>query len=166
MKRSVSTITGRTVVRAFRSWKSVLPTVMLLAVLVAWPALGQEEAAAEPNTEQTAVEPMAEATAEVRFGLDVDRAARELVGAAETFAPEVEQVYCLTRLQGLSVPTTVTHAWYRDGEAMARVELPVRSTDWRTWSSKRILPAWTGAWEVKVLDGTGKVLASQGFVIE
>ena len=59
----------------------------------------------------------------------------------------------------------MTHAWYHEGETRARVDLPVGSLSWRTWSSKRILPSWTGRWEVKVLDAEGTVLGAAAFEI-
>ncbi len=107
---------------------------------------------------------------EVMFGTDVDRAARAIVGqtdefAADGFSAEEGRVFCLTRIQNLEAPVAVTHVWYREGKTMARVELTVGSSDWRTWSSKRVLPAWTGNWEVKVLDANGMVLASAGFTV-
>lgn len=99
------------------------------------------------------------------FGTDVDREIRGIVGAGELFAPDVERVFCLTRVEGLADDTTITHAWYHEGVTRARVDLPVRSSNWRTWSSKLILPGWTGVWEVKVLDSGGTVLASASFEI-
>lgn len=111
-------------------------------------------------------EPAAEPQIIAAFGTDLDRPNRALLGEGTVFPAGVERIWCLTRIQGLSAPTTVTHAWYHEGESKARVELNVGSSDWRTWSSKRILPAWTGAWEVKVLDESGKVLGTYGFTIE
>jgi len=107
---------------------------------------------------------------QMAFGMDVDRTTRSLVGqstefAAAGFSAEAGQVYCLTQLAHMAAPTTVTHVWYHEGKTMARVELTVGAASWRTWSSKRILPAWTGQWEVKVLDADGMVLASAGFMI-
>jgi hypothetical protein len=107
----------------------------------------------------------------VAFGTDVDRAARTLLGKSESFAAaefseEAGQIYCLTRILNLNDGSGVTHVWYYEGKTMARVELPVGSGAWRTWSSKRILPAWKGPWEVKVLDANGMVLASAGFTVE
>jgi hypothetical protein len=43
--------------------------------------------------------------------------------------------------------------------------LPVRSIAWRTYSEKKILPQWTGNWEVKVVDTTGATLTSVAFTI-
>lgn len=124
-------------------------------------------AGAQAQADSTAVAP----TAELSFGLDLDRASRSIVDpgtefAAAGFSAETGQVYCLSRLSHMTAPTTVTHVWYHEGRTMARVELKVGGASWRTWSSKRILPAWTGQWEVKVLDADGMVLATAGFTIK
>lgn len=103
---------------------------------------------------------------ELAFGTDIDRETRELVGETTVFPAGIERITCLTRLKGLEAPTSVTHVWYRDGKTMARVDLNVASSNWRTWSSKRLLPDWTGHWEVKVLDSDGQVLGSAGFDVQ
>jgi len=103
---------------------------------------------------------------EITFGTDVDRETRTLTGEAVVFGTELERIFCMTRVIGMTPPATVTHAWYYEGKTMARVDLKVGSPDWRTWSSKRYLPAWTGHWEVKALDEAGKVLAAAGFDIQ
>jgi len=103
---------------------------------------------------------------EIAFGTDIDRDNRELVGETPVFSAGIDKIICLTRLKGLEAPTSVTHVWYRDGKTMARVDLNVASSNWRTWSSKRLLPDWTGHWEVKVLDSDGRVLGSAGFDVQ
>ena len=90
---------------------------------------------------------------------------REPVGAADTFGSEVGRLFCFTEIRGLE-GTTITHAWIHEGKTRARVELPVRSNRWRTWSTKKVSPDWTGQWEVKVLDADGIVLSTQEFVVE
>lgn len=90
---------------------------------------------------------------------------REPVGAAESFAADVGRLYCFTEIQD-SDGTTVTHAWIHEGKTRARVELLVRSDRWRTWSSKQVLPGWTGSWQVKILDADGIVLQTLEFVLE
>ena len=134
-------------------WKMILVLIVLLVGSLASVAMAQEAVAAGPVVDAV-------------FGTGLDRENRVLTGQADSFGSDTEQIYCLTRIQGLEGPTTVTHAWYFDGQAKARVELKVGSADWRTWSSKKILPAWSGAWEVKVLDATGKVLATFGFTVK
>ncbi len=96
-------------------------------------------------------------------GLDIPN--RAIVDPADAFDSAVGQVFCLARVVGAVAPTSVTFVWYHEGKTMARVDLPVRSADYRTWSSKNILPAWTGAWEIKVLDPKGQVLGQASFRI-
>jgi hypothetical protein len=103
---------------------------------------------------------------ELGFGTGIDRETRTLIEPGETFPAGIERVFCRMHIKGATPPTTVTHAWYRDGKTMAEVELNVGSANWRTWSSKRLLPDWVGFWEVKVLDQAGKVLASSSFEVK
>lgn len=100
------------------------------------------------------------------FGTGMDRENRVLTGEGTVFPAGTDRIYCRMHIIGATAPTTVTHAWYREGKTMAQVELNVGSSNWRTWSSKRLLPSWTGFWEVKVLDPSGKVLASSSFTVE
>jgi len=90
---------------------------------------------------------------------------RQPVGADTAFADTVGQVYCYTALGGGQDTTTIAHVWYHGDEEKARVNLNVRGSSWRTWSSKRIATEWTGAWRVDVVDAAGNVLASRNFTI-
>lgn len=99
-----------------------------------------------------------------QFGTDVQD--REIVDADTVFTNDVERIFCLTHITGMDENSTVTHIWYHDNQEMASVELPVRSNDWRTWSSKSLLPSWTGEWSVDVMDSEGNLLVSKSFVIE
>lgn len=168
--------------------KTTLRMLPLLAVLslaallaAAGPVAAQDakdhsgaDKAAQPATATTAQEPDAPAAAAapattgrvtMTFGTGIDRATREIVGEATAFAGG-DTVWCRTLLEDLAAPTTVTHAWYHEGRTMARVDLDVGAARWRTWSSKIILPAQTGAWEVKVLAADGTVLGAGTFAIE
>jgi hypothetical protein len=100
------------------------------------------------------------------FGTGVDKETKAVIGEATTFPADGGKVYCLTRVHGMSPPTSVTHAWYHEGKTMAKVDLAVGSENWRTWSFKSYLPALTGSWEVKVLDPDGMVLGSAGFEVK
>ena len=91
---------------------------------------------------------------------------RTPVEVAESFPATIGRLYCFTRIAGAERETTVTHVWLYGGEEMARIELPVGAGDWRTWSSKRVLPDWNGAWRVDVLDAEGNVLKQLTFTIE
>ena len=102
----------------------------------------------------------------VAVAAGIDSEARRPVGEADSFPAGHAVVYCYSRITGAVAPLEITHVWYRGGRVMARVPLAVRSGNWRTWSSKTMLPGWTGDWQVKVLDPDGAVLASRDFRIE
>ncbi len=91
---------------------------------------------------------------------------REPVGEGESFPPETEKLYCHSLVEGVEDSTAITHIWYYGPKEMARVELPVKSPHWRTWSSKRILPQWEGWWRVDVLSVEGDTLTSAYFVVK
>ncbi len=91
---------------------------------------------------------------------------REPVDKGESFTAQVGKLYCHTLVEGAEDSTAVTHIWYHGEKEMAKVTLPVRSSHWRTWSSKRIIPQWTGWWRVDVLSEEGDTLASAYFVIK
>jgi len=91
---------------------------------------------------------------------------RELQGQDTTFAKGIEKVYCWSLITGCEDPTAVEHVWYLGGEEKARVTLDVKYPRVRTWSSKTILPKWTGDWKVEVVDSSGKVIGATSFIIE
>ena len=86
-------------------------------------------------------------------------------GVGTSFDKSVKKVFFFTRVTNAKKPTAVTHVWYWKENKMAEVPLEVRSESWRTWSSKKIDPAWTGSWAVKVLDENGEVVTTKNFEI-
>jgi len=82
---------------------------------------------------------------------------REPVDRVQVLTNDRRRIYFFTELHGLA-GQTVTHRWAWRGRVMAEVRFPVGGPRWRVWSSKRLLPSWTGTWEVSVLDGQGRVL--------
>ncbi len=149
----------------------VLAGVLVLAAAVAvaglLPAAAQEEGAPAAQESPSAEPVQREGIwVEIFLGTDIDKEKRLVIGEAATFPSDGERVFCLTRVHGMSPPTTVTHVWYFEGKTMARVDLSVGSQNWRTWSSKTYKPDWTGSWEVKILDEDGMVLGSAGFEVK
>lgn len=126
--------------------KRLIPLFLCLAVLWGSPVLG--------------------ATLKVAQGTITTQVAnRAPVAALTSAAATVGKLFCFTRITGAKADTSITHVWYRNGKEMARIVLPVRSSNWRTWSSKRILPQWTGKWKVEVLDAKGNLLATIPFTL-
>jgi len=73
------------------------------------------------------------------FGLEVTRIViaptiqdREPSGAADSFLGSVGKLYCFSHIIGADQEASVTHVWFWKGKEMARMELPVRSSSWRT----------------------------------
>ena len=167
MRRARCTSFDSALVGRMSTRKTVFLLVVLMSLGLMCSVFAQEEAILEDAAQVDVAQSVAAGPIiEAFFGSDFDRETRTLVGQAEEFGSDVEQIYCLTRIKGLKAPATVTHAWYHEGQVKARVELNVGSADWRTWSSKKIMSVWTGDWEVKVLDSSGKVMAKFGFTVK
>ena len=57
----------------------------------------------------------------------------------------------------------VTHQWTYDNKVMFEKTFEVKGDRWRVWTSKTLIPGWTGSWTVNVLDDDRTVLASRSF---
>jgi hypothetical protein len=89
--------------------------------------------------------------------------------AGKSFVPEADGILrlcCFSEIGGAGEEATILHVWYWGDREMARVELPVRSFRWRTWSTKKILDEWQGEWRVDITDQQGFVLTSLTFSVE
>jgi hypothetical protein len=87
------------------------------------------------------------------------------VGENDQFPAEAGKLYCITRILGAQAATTITHVWYYDDREMARVPLAVKASNWRTYSSKKILPSQVGEWHVNILGPEGELLREVVFNI-
>jgi hypothetical protein len=87
---------------------------------------------------------------------------REPVNDLQQVPAEDQKVFFFTELRGMK-GESVTHVWKRNGEVMAEVKFDVGGPRWRIWSSKNMLPDWTGAWTIEVTDSSGKVIATKEF---
>lgn len=82
---------------------------------------------------------------------------REPVDTLSSLSNDHRQVYFFSELRGLN-GQSVTHRWQHNGQVMAEVKFQVGADRWRVWSSKQLLPQWTGQWQVSVIDGAGNQL--------
>jgi len=87
------------------------------------------------------------------------------VDQVDTLPDGVSTLYCFSRIVGAAEETKIQHVWFRGEQEMARIELPVRSINWRTWSSKRIPADWSGSWRVEIQDQYGEVLTTLPFAV-
>ena len=58
---------------------------------------------------------------------------------------------------------TVTHQWMYNNKVMFEKKFDVAGARWRVWTSKTLLPGWTGTWTVNVLDDDRSVLETKSF---
>lgn len=65
----------------------------------------------------------------------------------------------LNDLQGHNI----THQWVFNDKVMFEKSFEVNGERWRVWTSKTLLPGWTGTWTVRVLDGDRSELVSKSF---
>lgn len=70
------------------------------------------------------------------------------------------QVKFFTELRDMSGQTAI-HRWEYDGKVVAEIEFNVKGPRWRVWSSKSLVPAWTGDWKVSVVNGAGEVISEK-----
>lgn len=90
---------------------------------------------------------------------------RAPTGIGEAFPATVEKLYCFTQLKDIPSEGTIYHIWYHGDSEVARVELAISPPQWRTYSSKIILPSWKGSWRVEVVY-EDHVLKTLAFTIE
>jgi len=119
----------------------------------------QDEAAMQDTTEQAVALSVAEAVITSNV---VDRLPADTLTAV---AADAGQVYCWTRITGVSGEIEIIHVWYKGEEEVARIPLRVAGDNWRTWSSKKIDPTWTGAWRVEVIGPDGTLLKTVSFAV-
>lgn len=79
---------------------------------------------------------------------------REPIDELVTVPADAEKVFFFTEITGME-GQTVIHRWILNGETKADVSFTIGGPRWRVFSSKTLVPGWTGQWTVEVLDGDG-----------
>lgn len=67
-----------------------------------------------------------------------------------------QRVYFFTQVKQLE-GDQIIHRWFFGDKEMATVTLNIGSNNWRTYSSKRLLPSWLGDWRIEVWHGDLKM---------
>ena len=58
---------------------------------------------------------------------------------------------------------TATHQWTFNDKVMFEKTFEIKAERWRVWTSKTLIPSWTGTWTVNVLDDNRAVVSSKSF---
>jgi hypothetical protein len=95
-----------------------------------------------------------------QFSTAIDN--REPVSAVDSIdSRATKSISFFTELNNLT-GHTITHQWTHKDKVMFEKSFEVKSERWRVWTSKTLIPAWTGTWTVNVLDD-GTLLTSKSF---
>ncbi|MFV1983710.1 MAG: DUF2914 domain-containing protein [Thiohalomonadales bacterium] len=86
----------------------------------------------------------------------------EPIDKIEKLQSNNRSVYYFTELRGMSGQTAI-HRWEFNGNVMSETKFTIAGPRWRVWSSKNLLPSWTGEWKVSVLNGVGDVISEDIF---
>ncbi len=90
---------------------------------------------------------------------------RRPIGVGKEFPKGVRKLYCFTRVTGARKKVYITHVWYLNNQKAATIRLPIRSSNYRTYSSKRIPPDFEGTGRCEVYDSEGFNLATMRFKV-
>lgn len=125
---------------------------------------GQSELTTGPSSESTTVEArlkvlQATVCAEIKN--------RMPAGVDTSFPTSAQRVFVWSKIHAQQIPSTIRHRYYFDGQKISEVTLNVRSTYWRTWSSKNISnKRFQGEWRVDITSADGKVLRRLYFEVK
>lgn len=96
----------------------------------------------------------------VRSAFTRDVEEREPTEDLQKLTNENGQVKFFTELRDMS-GQTATHRWEYEGKVVAEIAFDVKGPRWRVWSSKSLVPQWTGDWKVSVINGAGEVISEK-----
>jgi hypothetical protein len=80
-------------------------------------------------------------------------------GVDQTFYPSDGKIYVWSQIESRRGSSTIHHIYYLEGQKIGEVSLDVRSSRWRTWSSKTISSnRFRGKWHVDITTSNGDLL--------
>jgi hypothetical protein len=143
--------------------KSLL--LLLSILIVSGVCFAQGEAAEEPVEDTTAV--AAEESGLVLEDIAICTAVedRQPTGVGTVFPDDLDKIYCFTKIGGAEDTTYVTHVWCFGDKEIIKVNLPIKSVSWRTWSSKMV-DMGLGKGYVEIVSEDGTVLGKAEFEIQ
>lgn len=78
---------------------------------------------------------------------------REPQEVSDSFAGSVGKLCCFSHITGARDGMTIVHKWYYKYELVSSVGLRIKADNWRTYSSKTIMPEQVGDWKVEIVNG-------------
>jgi hypothetical protein len=152
--------------RSIPAWHNALTATGLL-ILLACTALQVQATEAKPvQVEKQAIAEEKTAQGNVTHAVFTTAV---VDGEPTDFQSEIQNtvpdVFFFTVLDGMA-GQTITHRWKYKGKVMATAILDVKSDHDKLWSSNKMKPEWTGAWDVEVVDRSGRIIGRGSFAFE
>lgn len=117
---------------------------------------------AEPSEDAVKKPPQSEHVVRALLTTGIEN--REPVDEIVSLNKNQERIYFFTEFTGLK-GQMIKHRWEYNGKVMGEVNFNVGSNRWRCYSSKNLLPEWTGIWTVSVIDEKNNVLSEAYFEV-
>ena len=86
----------------------------------------------------------------------------EPVDAVSVITSDRTRVVYFTEIHDMA-GQTVMHRWEYNGKIILEVPIKVGTSRWRAYSTKTLLPSWSGDWKVSVVDAEGGTLSVNTF---
>lgn len=87
------------------------------------------------------------------------------IAPGRSFAADIGRLYCFTRIKTNRPDAVIKHLWFHGDQMVMEISLPIKSSNWRTYSMKTILPSAIGQWRVDVTSNDGTILKTLDFTI-
>lgn len=142
-------------------WKWIATLGLSLSLLgIPLLSLAEEVTAADTASPAPAAEVKRGSVARSAFTTEIVE--REPVDNLTSAPNTLNRIFFFSDLRGLE-GQIVTHRWEYNGKVMAEIKFKVGGPRWRVYSSKNLVPDWTGQWTVVVLDESGWPLKASIF---
>lgn len=131
-------------------------SVLAITLLLGVPTLGYTEETPPDSMTTDSQQSTSGTVARAMFTSQI--VDREPVDELTELANDSDRIYFFSDLRDLA-GQIITHQWEHAGNKMAEVKFRVgNGPRWRVYSSKNLLPEWTGEWTVRVIDEGGSTL--------
>ncbi|MDO9513285.1 MAG: DUF2914 domain-containing protein [Elusimicrobiota bacterium] len=90
----------------------------------------------------------------------------QAVDAGTDFNKDIGILHCWSLIRTDNIPITIKHIWYFENKKISEIPLTVKSKSYRTFSSKKIPPDWTGQWRVDVVDDNNRIIQTAKFSVK
>lgn len=138
------------------AWISSLCLALTLVLNLAVPAVTRAEQTVNPAASATSTDNV------VRMIFTTQIVDREPANDLSSIPNSQSPVQFFSELRNLE-GRIITHRWEYQGNVMAEIKFQVGGPRWRVYSSKNLLPEWTGQWTVVITDDSGAVFGSSSF---